>query len=72
MNARGPYKTKYGARLRRIQLTLDETTIERATAAGNGNISAGIRERFNPLPVPGLVPESSQGASLPDTEPPQT
>ena len=33
-----------GAEVRRVQVTLDEATIERAKALGDGNLSAGLRK----------------------------
>ena len=33
-----------GAKVRRVQVTLDEDTIERAKALGDGNLSIGLRE----------------------------
>ena len=36
--------TRDGAAVRRVQVTLDEITIERAKALGDGNISIGLRK----------------------------
>lgn len=37
-------KTLDGAIVRRVQVTLDDETVERAKALGDGNLSQGIRE----------------------------
>ena len=37
-------QTRDGAEVRRVQVTLDEATIERAKALGNGNLSVGLRK----------------------------
>ena len=37
-------QTRDGAEVRRVQVTLDEATIERAKALGNGNLSIGLRK----------------------------
>ena len=36
--------TRDGAEVRRVQVTLDEITIERAKALGQGNVSIGVRK----------------------------
>ncbi len=36
-------KTRDGAAVRRVQVMLDEATIERAKALGDGNVSMGLR-----------------------------
>lgn len=36
--------TRDGAEVRRVQVTLDEATIERAKALGDGNVSMGVRK----------------------------
>ena len=43
-------KTLDGAIVRRVQVTLDEETVERAKALGNGNLSQGIRQAVASLP----------------------
>ena len=43
-------KTLDGAIVRRVQVTLDEETVERAKALGNGNLSLGIRQAVASLP----------------------
>ena len=37
-------QTRDGATVRRVQVTLDEATIERAKALGDGNLSVGLRK----------------------------
>ena len=37
-------QTRDGAEVRRVQVMLDETTIERARALGDGNLSVGLRK----------------------------
>jgi hypothetical protein len=37
-------QTRDGAEVRRVQVMLDEETVERAKALGKGNLSAGIRK----------------------------
>ena len=44
--------TRDGAAVRRVQVTLDEITIERAKALGDGNVSQGIRQAIASLPTP--------------------
>lgn len=45
-------QTRDGAAVRRVQVTLDEITIERAKALGDGNVSQGIRQAIASLPTP--------------------
>ena len=44
--------TRDGAEVRRVQVMLDEATIERAKALGDGNVSQGIRQAIAILPTP--------------------
>ena len=44
--------TRDGATVRRVQVMLDEETIERAKALGDGNVSQGIRQAIASLPTP--------------------
>ena len=37
-------QTRDGAAVRRVQVTLDDATIERAKALGKGNLSIGLRK----------------------------
>lgn len=37
-------QTRDGAQVRRVQVMLDEATIERAKGLGDGNVSQGIRK----------------------------
>ena len=39
-----------GAKVRRVQVMLDDATIERAKALGDGNVSQGIRQAVASLP----------------------
>lgn len=64
---RKPYTLKYGERLRRVSVTLDTGTIERATAAGNGSLSAGIRAAFNPRQAAAPAAPASTDASPDDS-----
>ena len=43
-------QTRDGAEVRRIQVTMDDATIERAKALGDGNLSQGIRKAVASLP----------------------
>ena len=43
-------QTRDGATVRRVQVMLDEITIERAKALGDGNLSQGIRQAVASLP----------------------
>ena len=43
-------QTRDGAAVRRVQVMLDEITIERAKALGKGNVSQGIRKAVASLP----------------------
>ena len=45
-------QTRDGAEVRRVQVTLDEATIERAKTLGDGNVSQGIRQAIASLPTP--------------------
>ena len=44
--------TRDGAEVRRVQVMLDDATIERAKALGDGNVSQGIRQSIASLPTP--------------------
>ena len=43
-------QTLDGAIVRRVQVMLDEETVERAKALGDGNLSQGIRQAVASLP----------------------
>ena len=45
-------KTLDRVAVRRVQVMLDEVTIERAKALGDGNVSQGIRQAIASLPTP--------------------
>ena len=45
-------QTRDGAAVRRVQVMLDEETIDRAKALGDGNLSQGIRQAVASLPTP--------------------
>ncbi len=45
-------QTRDGAAVRRVQVMLDEETVERAKALGDGNVSRGIRQAIASLPTP--------------------
>ena len=45
-------QTRDGATVRRVQVMLDEATIERAKALGDGNLSQGIRQAIASLRTP--------------------
>ena len=45
-------KTRDGATVRRVQVMLDDATVERAKALGDGNVSQGIRQAIASLPTP--------------------
>ena len=40
---------QYGTAMKRVNVMLDQATIEFYTQAGNGNLSAGIREHWRSL-----------------------
>ena len=42
-------QTRDGAEVRRVQVMLDDATIERAKALGDGNLSQGIRQAIASL-----------------------
>ena len=46
--------TRDGAAVRRVQVTLDEDTIERAKSLGDGNLSIGLRKMAK---EPNMTPE---------------
>lgn len=43
-------QTRDGAAVRRVQVMLDDATVERAKALGDGNVSRGIRQAVARLP----------------------
>ena len=43
-------QTRDGAEVRRVQVMLDDATIERARVLGDGNLSQGIRQAVASLP----------------------
>ena len=43
-------QTRDGATVRRVQVMLDDATIERAKELGDGNLSMGIRQAVASLP----------------------
>ena len=43
-------QTLDGATVRRVQVMLDDATVERAKALGQGNVSQGIRKAVASLP----------------------
>ena len=43
-------QTRDGATVRRVQVMLDDATIERARVLGDGNLSQGIRQAVASLP----------------------
>ena len=45
-------QTRDGAEVRRVQVMLDDATIQRAKALGDGNVSQGIRQAIASLPTP--------------------
>ena len=45
-------QTRDGATVRRVQVMLDEETIDRAKALGEGNLSQGIRQAIASLRTP--------------------
>ena len=44
-------QTRDGAEVRRVQVMLDDETIERARGLGDGNLSQGIRQAVASLPT---------------------
>ena len=45
-------QTRDGAAVRRVQVMLDDATVERAKVLGDGNLSQGIRQAIASLPTP--------------------
>ena len=45
-------QTLDGVAVQRVQVMLDDATIERAKALGDGNVSQGIRQAIASLPTP--------------------
>ena len=45
-------QTRDGVAVRRVQVMLDDETVERAKALGDGNVSQGIRQAIASLPTP--------------------
>jgi|GEM_PF-6596572 hypothetical protein len=43
-------QTRDGATVRRVQVMLDDATVERARVLGDGNLSQGIRQAIASLP----------------------
>ena len=52
-------QTLDGAAVRRVQVMLDDATIERAKVLGDGNLSRGIRQAFASLPKD--APQGNRG-----------
>ena len=53
-------QTRDGVAVRRVQVMLDDATIERAMVLGDGNLSQGIRQAVASLPpAPGAQPAPS-------------
>ena len=53
-------QTRDGVAVRRVQVMLDDATIERARVLGDGNLSQGIRQAVASLPpAPGAQPAPS-------------
>lgn len=51
-------QTRDGAEVRRVQVTLDEITIERAKALGDGNLSIGLRKMAKEAEMKDTAPAS--------------
>lgn len=56
-------QTRDGAAVRRAQVMLDDATIERAKALGDGNLSQGIRQAIASLPTPARQAERGMTAA---------
>ena len=56
-------QTRDGAEVRRVQVMLDEETIDRAKALGDGNVSQGIRQAIASLPTPARQTERGMTAA---------
>ena len=56
-------QTRDGAEVRRVQVTLDDATVERAKALGDGNVSQGIRQAIASLPTPARQTERGMTAA---------
>lgn len=56
-------QTRDGVAVRRVQVMLDDATIERAKALGDGNVSQGIRQAIASLPTP--TRQTERGVLIP-------
>lgn len=56
-------QTRDGATVRRVQVMLDEETVERARVLGDGNLSQGIRQAIASLPTPARQTERGMTAA---------
>ena len=56
-------QTRDGAAVRRVQVMLDDATVERAKALGQGNVSQGIRRAVASLPTPARQTERGMTAA---------
>lgn len=56
-------QTRDGAAVRRVQVMLDEETIDRARVLGDGNLSQGIRQAIASLPTPARQTERGMTAA---------
>ena len=56
-------QTRDGAEVRRVQVMLDDATVERAKALGDGNVSQGIRQAIASLPTPARQTERGMTAA---------
>lgn len=68
---KGP-RPKYGQKMRRVCVTLDDETIAEAKRLGGGNLAEGLRRAVNPRRVAVPASPESADASFPDTAPPES
>ena len=52
-------QTRDGAAVRRVQVMLDEETVERAKALGEGNLSQGIRKAVKSASLPSTAQQNN-------------
>ena len=57
-------QTRDGAEVRRVQVTLDEATIERAKALGKGNLSIGLRKMAKETDMKVITYQAPNGETI--------
>ena len=57
-------QTRDGAKVRRVQVTLDDATIERAKALGKGNLSIGLRKMAKETDMKVITYQAPNGETI--------